>query len=304
MRVNENGQYVSDDGFWVWDGAAWIPADGSAAPAATDAATAETTVTQTDTTTTDEAEPFVPSVVEAVHEPEPTQEYTAVDYASDTTAADSGLAEGVTASPAEESGSGGLSDGDRVVPHVDNTHPMSPDGRHWWDGERWIDVSTDATTLHAAGLAEDAAPTTPELADTGWQGTDEELPVAADPEPAAADPEPVPAAQAERQLSPDGMGEWNGTQWVPAEQAAAEPEPEPVAAEPEPAKAEQPVQPVQTVQAVQTERQLSPDGHWEWDGSAWVPAQQAAVAAVPAGAHVSPDGHWWWDGSQWLPTGR
>ncbi|BEP13782.1 hypothetical protein acdb102_20930 [Acidothermaceae bacterium B102] len=291
MRVNENGQYVSDDGFWVWDGAAWIPADGSAAPAATDAATAETTATQTDTATTDEAahEP----VLEAVHEPEPTQEYTAVDYASDTTAADSGFTGGGYTLPDDSgtSASGGLSDGDRVVPHVDNTHPMSPDGRHWWDGEKWIDVSTDATTLHAAGLAEEPAAET--AVDTGWQGTDEELPVA---EPVASEPEPVQAvqpAQAERQLSPDGMWEWNGTQWVPAEQAAAEPdpqpEPEPVVAEPEPAKAE---------------RQLSPDGHWEWDGTAWVPAQQAAVAAVPAGAHVSPDGHWWWDGSQWLPTGR
>jgi hypothetical protein len=267
MRVNENGQYVSDDGFWVWDGAAWIPADGSAAPAAAETVVAETAVI---------VEPAVESSAATSYEPEPTQLYEAVDFASDTTAHDTAVA-------AEEPGT--LSSGDRVVPQVDNAHPMSPDGRHWWDGEKWIDVSTDATSLHMAGIAEDSPAAT---VDAGWQGTDREVPetpgVTAE---SFTEPEPEPvAAQPERQLSPDGMWEWNGTQWVPAEQQQAAPEP---VAEPEPVK---------------PERQLSPDGHWEWDGTAWVPAQQEAVAPVPAGAHVSPDGHWWWDGSQWLPTGR
>lgn len=269
MRVNENGQYVSDDGFWVWDGAAWIPADGSAAPAATETAVAETATV---------VEPAAEAVAQpAAYEPEPTQLYEAVDFASDTTAHDTPVA-------ADEPGT--LSAGDQVVPQVDNAHPMSPDGRHWWDGARWIDVSTQATSLHMAGLAEDSPAAT---ADSGWQSAQSEVAETpavvesfSEPEP---EPTPIAAAQPERQLSPDGMWEWNGTQWVPADQpAAAEPEPEP-----EPAKAE---------------RQLSPDGHWEWDGNAWVPAQQEAVAPVPAGAHVSPDGHWWWDGSQWLPTGR
>ncbi|MDX6230199.1 MAG: hypothetical protein QOI76_3589 [Frankiales bacterium] len=271
MRVNENGQYVSDDGFWVWDGAAWIPADGSATPAAASTATAESTVV---------ADPVAgaASYETSAYQPEATQLIEAVDFASDTTAHD-------TPVTADESGT--LASGDRVVPQVDNAHPMSPDGRHWWDGEQWIDVSTDATSLHAAGLAEDSPAAS--SAEAGWQGTGHEDPesqgvtaetfVEPEPEPAA---EPVIAAQPERQLSPDGMWEWNGTQWVPAEQQQAAPEPEPV----------------------KVERQLSPDGHWEWDGSAWVPAQQEAVAPVPAGAHVSPDGHWWWDGSQWLPTGR
>jgi hypothetical protein len=268
MRVNENGQYVSDDGFWVWDGAAWIPADGSATPAAAEAVVAETATV---------AEPAAEAAVQATaYQPEATQEYVAVDFASDTTAHDT---------PVSVDEPGTLAAGDQVVPRVDNAHPMSPDGRHWWDGEKWIDVSTDATSLHMAGLAQDTPAAT---ADTGWQSAEPEVaetPVViaesfSEPEP---DPAPVAAAQPERQLSPDGMWEWNGTQWVPADQQAA-PEPEP-----EPAK---------------VERQLSPDGHWEWDGTAWVPAQQEAVAAVPAGAHVSPDGHWWWDGSQWLPTGR
>jgi hypothetical protein len=263
MRVNENGQYVSDDGFWVWDGAAWIPADGSGTPAA------ETAVTETAA--------VVEPAAETSYEPEPTQQYEAVDFASDTTAYDP---------PVVVDEPGTLSTGDAVVPQVDNAHPMSPDGRHWWDGEKWIDVSTTATSLHMAGIVEDSSTSS---VDAGWQGTDREVAetpsFAAEPEP-DPEPEPVAAAQPERQLSPDGMWEWNGTQWVPADQAQAVPEP---VAEPEPVKAE---------------RQLSPDGHWEWDGTAWVPAQQEAVAPVPAGAHVSPDGHWWWDGSQWLPTGR
>ncbi len=273
MRVNENGQYVSDDGFWVWDGAAWIPADGSATPAA-----AETAATESAAAVEPAAETSGSTPAQADYEPEATQLYPAVDFASDTTAHDTPFA-------TEEPGT--LASGDRVVPQVDNAHPMSPDGRHWWDGEKWIDVSTEATSLHAAGLADDSP------ADAGWQGTDREVPetpgVTAETfEPVAdiAPVEPVAAAQPERQLSPDGMWEWNGSQWVPAEQQAAAPEPDP---EPEPVKAE---------------RQLSPDGHWEWDGTSWVPAQQDAVAPVPAGAHVSPDGHWWWDGSQWLPTGR
>src|SRR4051794_2887669 len=209
MRVNENGQYVSDDGFWVWDGAAWIPADGSAAPASADAAANQTSET---TQTTEAAAEAVAPAAETVHEPaanyepEATQEYTAVDYASDTTAADSGS----YAMPAYDSGaddSGSLHEQDHVVPHVDNQHPMSPDGRHWWDGEKWIDVSTDATTVHAASLAEEAP------AESSWQPQvvaepEPEPEVVAEPEPVAADPAPV---QAERQLSPDGMWEWNGT---------------------------------------------------------------------------------------------
>jgi hypothetical protein len=289
MRVNENGQYVSDDGFWVWDGAAWVPADGSVAPAA-DTAAAVTSV-QESAAEESAAEPVVDAVVAD----------TPVDYASDTTASETSAFEsgygsdlGSSVFDLGSSEPGTLSSGDRVVPQVDNAHPMSPDGRHWWDGEKWIDVSTDAT---GGALAEEVPAEV--TVDAGWQGTDREVPETSEvftetflePESVSAyaaeveaevEAEPVVAAEAGRQLSPDGMWEWNGTQWVPADQAAAEPEPEPAKAE----------------------RQLSPDGHWEWDGTAWVPAQQEAVAPVPAGAHVSPDGHWWWDGSQWLPTGR
>src|SRR3954453_2058023 len=180
MRVNENGQYVSDDGFWVWDGAAWIPADGSAAPASADATATQTSeATQTSDAAVEAAAPVAETVHEPVasYEPDATQEYTAVDYASDTTAAETPSYGG------DDSGS--LHDHDRVVPHVDNQHPMSPDGRHWWDGEKWIDVSTDATTLHAASLAEEAP------AERSWQPE-----VVAEPEPeVAAEPEPVAAAE-------------------------------------------------------------------------------------------------------------
>jgi hypothetical protein len=281
MRVNENGQYVSDDGFWVWDGAAWIPADGSASPAA-----AETAGGSQGAQSGAESAPASQSgQAGSSYEPEATQQYEAVDFASDATAHDTSSA-GSTA--ADEPGT--LAAGDRVVPQVDNQHPMSPDGRHWWDGEKWIDVSTDATSLHAAGLSQEPADGAGAAVDAGWQGTDREVPetpgVSAETFEPVADIQPAAAAQPERQLSPDGMWEWNGTQWIPAEQAAADPEPELVQ------------------QQAKAERQLSPDGHWEWDGSAWVPAQQEAVAPVPAGAHVSPDGHWWWDGSQWLPTGN
>lgn len=257
MRVNENGQYVSDDGFWVWDGAAWIPADGSAP--STPAEGAGQTSTEATAGSAGSAEQTPAAAYAAT--PAASEQTAQVDYASDTTSfADTG---GYT-------DPGALSAADRVVPQVDNAHPMSPDGRHWWDGEKWIDVSTDATAS--------------QLADETPAATAVEPEPGPEPEP---EPEVVTAAAAERQLSPDGLWEWNGTQWVPAEaQAGAEPV---VEATPEPAKAQ---------------RQLSPDGHWEWDGTSWVPAAQEGVAAVPAGAHVSPDGHWWWDGSQWLPTGR
>jgi hypothetical protein len=39
-------------------------------------------------------------------------------------------------------------------------------------------------------------------------------------------------------------------------------------------------------QSGQVTGQLSPDGHWWWDGTRWAPA-------------FSNDGQWWWDGSKW-----
>ena len=36
---------------------------------------------------------------------------------------------------------------------------------------------------------------------------------------------------------------------------------------------------------------LSPDGHYRWSGSAWVP-----VAPL-----LSPDGNYWWSGTEWVP---
>lgn len=42
--------------------------------------------------------------------------------------------------------------------------------------------------------------------------------------------------------------------------------------------------------------QLSPDGHWRWDGWRWVPA-------VPLVGQPSPDGQWRWDGQRWVPVG-
>ncbi|HEY3866822.1 MAG TPA: hypothetical protein VGM10_00650 [Actinocrinis sp.] len=63
--------------------------------------------------------------------------------------------------------------------------------------------------------------------------------------------------------------------------------------------------------------QLSPDGHWRWDGSQWQPAGQDAQQQQPqsqasagdqsgstAVGQLSPDGNWQWDGSQWQPAGQ
>lgn len=40
--------------------------------------------------------------------------------------------------------------------------------------------------------------------------------------------------------------------------------------------------------------QLSPDGHWRWDGWRWVPA-------YPVIGQLSPDEQWRWDGWRWVP---
>ncbi len=37
--------------------------------------------------------------------------------------------------------------------------------------------------------------------------------------------------------------------------------------------------------------QISPDGHWYWDGQHWLPT-------------LSADGGWSWDGRSWIPTGK
>jgi hypothetical protein len=47
---------------------------------------------------------------------------------------------------------------------------------------------------------------------------------------------------------------------------------------------------------------LSPDGHWRWDGSDWVAAHEVAAAQPAADSyvgHVSPDGYWRWNGADW-----
>lgn len=44
--------------------------------------------------------------------------------------------------------------------------------------------------------------------------------------------------------------------------------------------------------------QLSPDGHFWWDGQAWQDASQT----VPTGAQRSADGNYWWDGGKWRPA--
>lgn len=41
--------------------------------------------------------------------------------------------------------------------------------------------------------------------------------------------------------------------------------------------------------------QISPDGHWRWDGWRWVPAH-------PVTGQLSADAQWRWDGWQWVPA--
>ena len=59
-----------------------------------------------------------------------------------------------------------------------------------------------------------------------------------------------------------------------------------------------------------TERQLSEDGNWWWDGTDWQAVEGADTAAdteagqanVQVAFQLSPDGQWQWDGGQWLPV--
>ena len=44
--------------------------------------------------------------------------------------------------------------------------------------------------------------------------------------------------------------------------------------------------------------QMSPDGHYWWDGTAWRDATQD----VPPQAQRSSDGAYWWDGARWRPV--
>jgi hypothetical protein len=44
--------------------------------------------------------------------------------------------------------------------------------------------------------------------------------------------------------------------------------------------------------------QMSPDGRFWWDGSAW----RDTFASVPPGAPRSADGAFWWDGNTWRAT--
>ena len=79
---------------------------------------------------------------------------------------------------------------------------------------------------------------------------------------------------AERQVSPDGMHEWDGQNWITRQHHA---------------------------EAQSTaERQVSPDGLHEWDGQNWVPRQQHAEASQNSQRQRSPDGHYEWDGNNWV----
>jgi hypothetical protein len=68
-------------------------------------------------------------------------------------------------------------------------------------------------------------------------------------------------------LSPDGMWEWNGTQWMPAQ---APPGPQQVA---QSAPFPPPAPPAHTAPPSQT-NQVSPDGKHQWNGTTWTPVKK------------------------------
>lgn len=64
-------------------------------------------------------------------------------------------------------------------------------------------------------------------------------------------------------------------------------------------------QPVTTAPTTTGDQQLSADGQWSWDGTAWQPVANDAATpdAATTAMQLSPDGQWQWDGTQWQPAG-
>jgi len=87
------------------------------------------------------------------------------------------------------------------------------------------------------------------------------------------------------QVSPDGLWEWNGTQWIPAQPAPGRQQ----VAESMPVVQAAP--PAQTTPVVQT-RQISPDRKWQWDGAAWQPyTAPRQIPTAPGSVQPKKKGH-------------
>jgi host cell surface-exposed lipoprotein len=88
-----------------------------------------------------------------------------------------------------------------------------------------------------------------------------------------------------RQVSPDGLWEWNGTQWIPVQPP---PGPQQVA---QSTPLVQAAPPAQTTPVVQT-NQISPDRKWRWDGAAWQPyIAPSQIPTAPGSVRPKKKGH-------------
>lgn len=138
-----------------------------------------------------------------------------------------------------------------VDPVVDATHPITPDGRLWWDGATWKRVvitpsgpATDSPAPDPGRPGSGAPPVPPDehpLSSDGhwrWDGTVWQAVSALPPEPTG-------------QLSPDGRWRWDGTSWQPAAASAPQAGGNSVA------------------DLINAGMPISADGQWVWDGMVW-----------------------------------
>ncbi len=140
----------------------------------------------------------------------------------------------------------------------------------------------------------------------------------------------TPPTRSTPERSPDGLWEWNGTQWIPVQpppgpQSVAQSTPLVQDAPAAQAAPPVPVNPIETPPAPSAQR--SADGLWEWNGTQWMPVhpipgpQQVAqsttlvhdatpVQTLPLAQpvapvrtpQVSPDGQYQWNGTAWIPV--
>jgi len=127
---------------------------------------------------------------------------------------------------------------------------VSADGLWEWNGTQWIPVQPPPGP-------DQVAQSTPLVPDAPAAQATPSVPV---------NPVETPLAPS-AQRSPDGLWEWNGTQWIPAQPIPGRQQVEQstpiVRAAP----------PAQTAPPVQT-NPVSPDGKYQWNGTAWIPVKK------------------------------
>jgi len=87
-----------------------------------------------------------------------------------------------------------------------------------------------------------------------------------------------------RQVSADGLWEWNGSQWLPTQPA---PDPQQVAVSTPLVQAAPPAQPTPPAQT----NPVSPDGTHQWNGMAWMPVSPAQPPHLPLAPPAPRKGH-------------